>query len=76
MSRFQRGSLIALEQRDRGAVNKRRFQAEVARALAAGFTEAEAPFAASARLLRGPTTVAIMRAHLRKAHPGLYEDES
>ena len=52
------------------------FAAEVKRAIQVGFSEREAPFAASARLSRGPTTVARMRAHLRASFPSLYGGEA
>jgi hypothetical protein len=41
-----------------------------------GFSEQEAPFAASARAARGPTTVAGMRAHLRASMPWIYGEDS
>jgi hypothetical protein len=82
MGEFTRsGSLIAAEAQDRADAakaaarsNRSRFESEVRRAMEAGFSEREAPFAAITRLTRGPTTVAVMREHLRCSMPWLYEE--
>jgi hypothetical protein len=73
--------LIAAEAQDRADIERaaamsrsERFAAEVKRARMAGFAEREAPFAAMARLLRGPATVAVIREHLKATQPHLYED--
>jgi hypothetical protein len=69
--------LAAQDQRDAekaAALTRReRWDAELRRALDAGFSEREAPFAVSVRLTRGPATVAVIREHLRAEFPGLYE---
>jgi hypothetical protein len=74
------GSLIAAEARDRDDMRRHaaasrgeRWEAEVRRAVMAGFTDREAPFAAMARMVRGPATVAVVRRHLQATHPELYE---
>ena len=74
------GTLIHLEaqaKREAAEVadrsNNERFYSEVDRAIAAGFSEREAPFAVIARLMRGPATVGEIRAHLEAEHPELYE---
>lgn len=82
MSGFTRsGSLIAAERQDREDMAKaearslrERYWAEVRKCEMAGFSEREAPFAASARLTRGPASVAVLRAHLEAEHPHLYEE--
>jgi hypothetical protein len=72
---FAKGCLDALERHDQAHVSGKRFDALVAQMRQLGFSEVEAPFAASARALRGPTTVARMRAHLRATKPFLYTNE-
>ena len=69
-------SLNAVESVQRGNRSSAHFSNEVERAIKAGFSEREAPFAAAARLSRGPTTVARMRAHLRASVPTLYGGEA
>jgi hypothetical protein len=76
------GHLYELEREDLDAMRARqertsreRFEGEVRRAIVAGFSEREAPFAASARLSRGPTTVARMRAYLEATYPQFYEED-
>jgi hypothetical protein len=76
------GALIAAEQQERKDAlraaersGRERFDALVGRALEVGFTEREAPFAAMARLVRGPATVATIRAHLRATRPALYDTD-
>ena len=77
------GTLLHLEKQakaeaDAAAARTRneRFYSEVDRALAAGFTEREAPFAAIARLMRGPGTVGEIRRHLQRTRPEIYEEAS
>lgn len=70
------GHLAQIEREAAEWVSRHRFQAEMERARCAGFSEREAPFVASARTTRGPTTVAEMRAHLEASHPELYEEAS
>jgi hypothetical protein len=72
---FAKGQLDALERRDQADVSANRFQQLVATMRELGFSEREAPFAASPRDARGPTTVARMREHLQVAYPFLYRDE-
>jgi hypothetical protein len=73
---FAKGQLDALERRDQADVSANRFQQLVVRMRELGFSEREAPFAASARVARGATTVARMREHLQVAYPFIYEEEN
>jgi len=73
--RYVKGALDAAERDAQAHVSGKRFDALVAQMLSLGFSEKEAPFAASARALRGPTTVAKMRAHLRETRPWIYQND-
>lgn len=56
------------------ATGRRRWDETLDEMRAMGFDERELPFAASAWLTRGPTTVETMRAHLKAQIPSLYEE--
>jgi hypothetical protein len=69
------GHLAQLEREDARLLSERRLAVTVRQMRDLGFSEREAPFAASARLTRGKCSVSVMREHLRTTLPWLYEDD-
>jgi len=69
-----KGSLARMEREDAAGVRRQRFTAAVDRAVAAGFSERQAPFAAMAALMRPGITVARLREHLETSRPELFEE--
>lgn len=60
--------------READRLRTKRFTTEVQRAIAAGFTERQAPYAVTIRLLRGECSVGELRAHMKATKPWLFED--